>query len=384
MPEETIHPFNQDGLHLKAIHLGNFRNYDVFDYRNIGDLTIFTGPNAVGKTSIIEAIQLMTSLQSFRSTQTAQMVKWSEISSIVETHIVGDGRDLDLKLSIEDGHRRYELNGKKKSIQQLKGLLPAVIFTPDDLHLVKGSSSARRGSIDDLGSQLSKNFFSVKNDYAKLIKQKNQALKDAAEKAYIESINEVLLRVGAQLLAHRMVILGKVDPLLRYFYSAITGSNERVGIVYQPSWLSESEDGIWLYEKQRCLDEYRKSLEENFNQERIRQRAIIGPHTDSIWFTIDARNAVHYASQGQQRSIVLAYKLAELAIIQDMLDQRPILLLDDVMSELDENRRNAFMTFISDDIQTFITTTNVDYFNSAIKEKACLVQLPANKIEGRG
>lgn len=371
----------EDGLKLDSIHLRYFRNYERFEYDHIDDLTIFTGRNAVGKTNIIEAIQLMTSLQSFRCTKIFQAVNWDHEEALVTARFKSSTRDLELKMNIENGKRIYTLNNKKKSIQDLKGLLPSVIFTPNDLDLVKGSHSSRRAAIDSLASQLSKNFYSIKSDYSKLVKQKNQALNDMASSSYIESIDEILVKVGVQLLSHRTIIIQKIGYLFSELYTLITDATEKAAIVYLPFWIEKGSES-WVFDKNEAYDSFEKELFKRKEEERRRQKSLVGPHTDRIEFFLDGRDAVHFASQGQQRSVVLAYKLAELAVIQQTLNQRPILLLDDVMSELDDIRRTSFIDFISDDIQTFITTTNTSYFNDKMLEKAHVIHLPLQIFKG--
>ena len=179
-----------EGLRIDSVRLENFRNYERFSLSNLGALTILVGPNAVGKTSAIEAIQMVTACKSFRTNQFEQMQRWGCPHSSIDASIRGNGRNLDIHLSIDQGKRNYQLNGKNKRIQDLKGLLPAVSFSPDDLNLAKGAHSIRRSALDNLGSQLSKNFYAVKNDYAKLIKQKNKALKDELPDFYLDSIDD--------------------------------------------------------------------------------------------------------------------------------------------------------------------------------------------------
>ena len=377
------------GLQLKSLHLRSFRNYRSFDLEDIGRLTILIGPNAVGKTTVVEAIQMLTDLKSFRTARYGQMVRMGEEAAVVAGNLVGDGRDLDIRLSIRSGKRAYQLNGKNKAVQDLKGLLPAVTFSPDDLNLAKGSNTARRTAIDDLGSQLSKNFYAVKSDYAKLIKQKNRALKDEMPDTYIDSVDELLVRVGAQLMAHRMVILDKMRPSFVSLYQEISDGKETLDFAYIPSWENADIDNILdnggdlasvtldleRFDKEDAMERFSRALREQRERERAYGKSIVGPHADKISFLLDGRNQTHYSSQGQQRSIVLAFKLAEAAVIQDTLHQKPILLLDDVMSELDERRRQYFLQFISSEIQTFITTTNRDYFDGNILSRAEVVEL---------
>lgn len=364
-------------LYLSQLQVKNFRNWEDISLSFDSGLTIFVGANAVGKTSLIEAIQLNTALHSFRATNAAHMVKWGADIASIDTKIVSDHRTLDVLMTIKDGRRFYQLNGKGKRIVDLKGQLPAVSFIPDDLHLVKGSASARRDAIDSIGTQISRNFYSVRSDYMKLLKQKNQALKDEVSDDYLDSIDEVLVLVGVQLMSHRVTLLKTLQPYFEKFYQSLTQgsmSYEYAEMKYRPSWVEDIVEG-WEFDKKSALSEMRDSLRSLRAQERIRKRSLVGPHADFISFFINKHDAVHYASQGQQRSCVLAYKLAESATVQEILHQQPILLLDDVMSELDSYRRDCFMRLMSPYMQTYITTTNLEYFSQDMLRQAHIIQV---------
>ena len=374
-------------LRVESIDLRDFRNFREFSMRGIGPLTILVGPNAVGKTSVIEAIQMMTALRSFRTNQYSQMVRWESPAACVDAGLSGAGRSLEMSLSLREGKRVYSLNGKSKRVQDLKGLLPAVSFSPDDLNLVKGPDSNRREAVDALGAQLSKNFYAVKSDYAKLIRQRNRALKDGAPDAYIESIDDVLVLVAAQLVSYRLHIIGKMQPAFGDYYRDISGGAETLGVRYLPSWL-QGVDGVaglpdtFGFDKHECACALQRSLASRRGEERARGKTVVGPHADKLAFMLDGRDALHFSSQGQQRSIVLAFKLAEAAVINRTLDQRPVLLLDDVLSELDEARRRYFMGFISNDLQTFITTTNAECLSREVREQARIVNLDQEEVCG--
>ena len=361
-------------LRIQALELHNFRNYSHLQLNNIGNLSLFVGKNAIGKTSIIEAIQLVTALKSFRATHGSQLNMWGTNQSSVKANFSNGQRYLTERLEIIDGKRAYYLNDKKQNIQDIKGLVPAVVFTPDDLELVKGSHSIRRTSLDDLGSQLSKNFYVVKNDYQKLLRQKSQALKDEADKTFIYSINEVLAKVGAQFFVHRRTLCNKLSPFLESAYHSIVQNDEILQMSYIPHWTEEGHTATKEELEQHLFEQMNASIDE----ERSRKKNLIGPQTDEIVFYLNDQNSIHYASQGQQRSIVLAYKIAEANTIQEIRGQQPVLLLDDVMSELDESRRIAFMNFVQQDRQTFITTTNLSYFDEGLIKQADVYELPFN------
>ncbi|MBQ9068421.1 MAG: DNA replication/repair protein RecF, partial [Eggerthellaceae bacterium] len=191
-------------------------------------------------------------------------------------------------------------------------------------------------------------------------------------KEYLASMNEVIAKVGAQYYVHRSVLCSKIKPYLEKYYSQISNGSERVELCYLPSW-GTVEDSANREHIQRLLQD---SLDQREEEERARKKSVVGPHTDDIQFILDGENALHFASQGQQRSIVLAYKMAEASLIQEILGQKPLLLLDDVMSELDEHRRSCFVDFIGGKTQTFITTTNLSYFDDSLLKDAEVIKLP--------
>lgn len=347
--------------YIKDIKLENFRNYKRKKFSDFGEFNILVGPNAVGKTNVIEAIQLMTELSSFRHPRLSDIIlkgaEWSRIEANTEED--------NLSLFI-DNKKTYKLNYKNKNY---KGLYPSVTFTPDDLIMVKGGNSLKRDAIDSLGGQLSKNYYTVRKDYSKALRQKNKLLKETISNKTLQSINDVLVVTGAQLICYRHELLKKVEPILADFYKKITGSNEELSIAYEPSFVIDT------YERDTVRDNFKNSLEANILDEQNKRKSIIGPHADRIKFMLNEEDAQTFASQGQQRSIALAFKLTELQLIENILNKTPILLLDDVMSELDASRRKMLIEFVKDKTQVFVTTTNLDYFEKEALEKANIIEL---------
>lgn len=422
-------------LVVSSIAFRDFRSYRSLDLDGIGPLTVFVGPNAAGKTNIVEGIQLLTALSSFRHATAEQLVRNGAASARLVAH-VGDGsRSLEIALGIENGAKRYTLNGKPKRTPDLKGLVPAVTFTPDDLDLVKGAMGTRRAALDALGSQLSANHGVIRRDYERVIRYKNRLLKDDAPDDLLESINETLVTCGAQLVCYRAALFAKLVPELQERYARLAAppaapgvpagaapaparaaSEERDGeadrplarsnahaavggageapvlpttraggeclrACYVPSWVRAT--GPDAHVEPLARDDARAALSaalaERRADERQRRRALVGPHADRVEFLIDGADAALFGSQGQQRSIVLAFKLAEAAVIEEVLRQKPVLLLDDVMSELDVRRRAALMDYMADDVQTFITTTNLAYFEDDVLRRARVVEVPFGK-----
>ena len=373
-------------LRITNINFKNFRSYEEFRLSDLENLTVIVGQNAVGKTNIIEGIGLLTSLTSFRSATSAELLKNGTDFGRIFIDVTDGNRQLRIELLIEKGKRSYKLNGKPKRITDLKGLITSVTFTPDDLELVKGSHGKRRRSIDILGSQLNKNYYQITKDFEKVIRHKNKLLKDDASKDLIDSINELLIKVGAQLVVYRSTFFQRLLERMGPLYSKITGSGEELTGSYTPSWILEDDQQNEVLDsqtpkrveitKKEAIFQLSDSLKRLQSREISRNRTLIGPHRDHIDLFINGMNSSIFASQGQQRSIVLAWKLAEAQTIEDMTGQLPILLLDDVMSELDEVRRQSLVNFLSDEIQTFITTANINYFDEEILSRANVIKIP--------
>ena len=366
------------GLSIERISLVNFRSYDSLELDGLGGLTVFVGPNAVGKTNIVEAVELLTVQTSFRHPTNEELVKEGSEFSRISAVVSGDGRRLDLEMLVKEGRRNYSLNGKGKHAADLKGLLPSVVFTPDDLELAKGSMSKRRDALDDVGCQLSRNHYLIKKDYEKVIQHKNRLLKEEAGDDLLESINELLLTCGSQLCAYRSALFLRLSAEMESCYEQISGRRERLKACYVPSWEEYDPQIARTYSFGK--DEAREALSRKLcsceREERERRRSLVGPHLDKIDFFLDGKNVGSYASQGQQRSVVLAFKMAEAKVIQDMLSQKPVMLLDDVMSELDASRRRALVDFMSCGEQTIVTATNLAYFDDDMISSAQVVKLP--------
>lgn len=386
------------GLMLSDISFRNFRNYESFMLEDLGPLTILVGPNAVGKTNVIEGIQLLTSAASFRHPKVAHLVRSGTESAQVEGMVTDGSRELALSLVVSEGKRRHALNGKAKRPVDLKGLIPSVVFTPDDLGFVKGSRSVRLSALDNLGSQLSPNHYLIRRDYEKVVRYKNRLLKEDASDDLIASIDEMLVTCGAQLTCYRSALFEKLAPYIASYYSSLSEGRESFAAFYLPSWkaveapvLQEGivvecdagkggcqesvSGGLTSLSRGAAREAISRDLVKRAGEERMRRRALVGPHADQLGFVIDGRDAATFGSQGQQRSIVLAFKLAETALIHELIGQSPLLLLDDVMSELDEHRRAALVSFISAGMQTFVTTTNLSYFNRDLLAGAHVVEL---------
>ena len=368
-------------LRITDIAFRDFRSYERFELHDIGMLTVFAGPNAAGKTNIIEGIQLLTALATFRNAPIREMVRQGCETAVLDGRYADDARQLDVKVTLAEHAKRCTLNGKAKRAADLKGLMPSVTFTPDDLELVKGSMSKRRHSLDALGSQLHRNYYLIQKDYEKVVRHKNHLLKEGGDAALLASIDQMVVEVGSQLCCYRAALFEKLAVPLSRIYGEIAQGREALEAEYVPSWsLDDGGNAPVLAEPAKFTRaEARAALEEALArrgaEEMRRGRMLVGPQKDAVLFRIDGLNAESFGSQGQQRSIVLAWKLAEAAVIEEMLEQRPVLLLDDVMSELDGARREALVSYIARDVQTFITTANLQYFDGDMIAEAQVMRL---------
>ena len=373
-------------MRITDLALHRFRNYDDATIGPFGDLVIFHGPNAVGKTNLLEAIHLLTATTSFRHPQISQLIEQGSTTGRIQLNMTDGNRQLQVALTLEPGKKKFQVNGKAKSSSEVRGILPAITFVPDDLDIAKKSSSVRRNVLDDLGVQLSKNYDVVQRDYEKALRYKNRLLKYESSQVLIDAINETLLAVGAQLYCYRRALYERMIPFVADNYQAIAQSGEQFHAEYLPSWLrmqdrfphlsSIGQESAQTQEREE-IKTYIYDALQAFNCEETRaRRSFIGPHNDQITFFLSGNDASTYASQGQQRSIVLAWKLAEVQLVRQMLGVEPVLLLDDVMSELDESRRDLLVQAVGTEVQTFITSTDLTPFNRDLLSRAHLISLP--------
>ena len=214
-------------LSISHISFANFRSYERFDLDGIGPLTVLVGPNAVGKTNVVEGVQLLTAQSSFRHPPVEQLVRMGAPFARLTADATDGSRQLQLELRIAEGRKRFLLNGKGKRTADLKGLVPSVTFTPDDLELAKGSMAVRRAAIDALGSQLSANHYLIRRDYEKVLRHKNRLLKDEAPASLVAALDETLVMCGAQLACYRAALFEKLSERMASYYAEIADGRER-------------------------------------------------------------------------------------------------------------------------------------------------------------
>ncbi len=378
-------------LRVENIRLHEFRGYEDFSLGDLSSFVIIKGPNAVGKTNLVEALHLLTTGESFRAGKWGELVSWGQPACKVEATFRDEPRELAHAVVVEGEQHSFFVNGKKKRSSAFSESTAAVLFTPDDLQLVKASSACRRAEVDGIGKQLSRPYGKLLKDYRKCLKQRNALLKEDGVPAYVmQSWDESLIAAGAHLCAKRQALFARLAGEMERVYGEIS-QGEALAARYIPSWERFDEAGVQLgdpvapaegegpSDAEAIAEELGALARRVGDAERRRHTTLFGPHKDEIAFFINGKNARLFASQGQQRSIVLAEKIAALQAMEEISGRKPFLLLDDVMSELDETRRSCLASFFSTCAQTFVTTTNLGYFTDEVLDAARIVELP---IEG--
>lgn len=358
------------GLLVKELTLRDFRSFEEKVVGLAPATTILCGHNASGKTNTVEALQMLTAGYSFRRPTPAQLVREGTQTGRIEARLEGDGRVIDMRCDVAAGRRQFFRNGKRVQASDVSGTLMSVLFTPDDLQLVKRSASFRREELDDFGRQANRGFASVLSNYTRSIEQRNRLLKEERpDLALLDAWDASVALGGATLLHSRLRLFERLREKVCEVYGEI-GAGETLECRYE-STLGPDVLGL-------SRDELRDLFAERLTAARPddlrRQQTTVGPHRDDAVFLIDGRDARAFGSQGQQRSVVLALKMAEVLLSAEIVGDEPLLLLDDVMSELDERRRAAVTRFASRGVQTVITTTNLGYFDQALLTDAKVVR----------
>ena len=331
---------------IKKIKIYNFRNYKNEEINLEKNINIFYGKNAQGKTNIIEAIYLCGLGKSFRTNKDKEMIKLNENKSYVEVEFEKSDRDGKIKIELENKKNIYLNNIKLKKLSELLGNLNVVIFTPDDINILKGGPENRRRFLNIMISQLRPNYLNVLNLYKKTIEERNNYLRLIKEENKSEELldiwDEKLAEYAEKIVNYRKEFINKISNKIVEIHKNITNNNEEIKIEYLTD-CEKKEKYLNLLKQRRKLD-----IIKGFTTK--------GIHRDDFVIYINGNQVNVYGSQGQNRTVMLSLKLSELQIIYDEIGEYPILLLDDFMSELDKERRKNFLENIKNN-QVIITCT---------------------------
>ena len=331
---------------IKKIKIKNFRNYESEEINLEKNINIFYGQNAQGKTNIIESIFLCSLGKSFRTKKDKEMIKLNEQNALVEVEYEKSDRDGKIKIEIGNKKNIY-LNGIKiKKLSELLGNLNIVIFTPDDINILKGGPQNRRRFLDIMISQLRPNYMHILNLYIKTMEQRNIYLRQIKEEHKDENLldiwDEKLAEYAIKIYEYRKEFIKKIIKKLDIIHKNITNNAEQIELDY----ITECDS----------KEKYLKLLKERRKLDIIKGFTTKGVHRDDFMIYINKKDIKIFGSQGQNRTAMLSLKLAELQVIYDEIGEYPILLLDDFMSELDKTRRKNFLENI-EGTQVIITGT---------------------------
>ncbi len=349
-------------MFIKKLRLENFRNYKTLDLSFSKDFNIIYGDNGQGKTNIIESIFMCASGRSHRTSKDFELILIPEkFSSIgIELFKGNDNRLIEIFLK-KDEKKKILINEiPVKRVGDLMGNLNAVIFSPEDLMIIKEGPSLRRRFIDITISQLRPSYFFDLQQYLKILSQRNALLKQAQQNQSalktIDVWNYNLAATGARIIKNRLLFTEKLSRISEHKHSMITEGKEKLKITYSPSIKIDAYSDVKQIE-----NVFLKTLEESQEREIFKASTLHGPQRDDMELFLNGMNLRFYGSQGQQRTSVLSMKMSEIEIMKEETGEYPVLLLDDVMSELDLGRQQ-FLYKSLEDVQTFITCTDKSFF----------------------
>lgn len=337
-------------MKIKTLTLENYRNIEELSV-SFDNVNIIWGENAQGKTNLIEGLYLFTGSKSFRGAKDSQLIKFDCEKSRLQIEFEGNNRLQNAEIVI-DKRRTAVLNGiKKKSPAQLGDEIKAVVFSPVHLSMVKDGPAERRRFVDTALCQLKSNYRNLLKEYNRALVQRNALLKDIAKNPGLEDMlyiwNSNLAKSGAKIIYQRLKYLEALTPFVKDIFLGISGGNENIDLKYCGA-------GNFQTDLQQIEQTLLNAMNESRVADIVNKNTTKGPHRDDIEILINGNSAKVYGSQGQQRSCVLALKLAEASLLKQMTGVEPIALLDDVMSELDEKRQDYILNHIKD-WQVFIT-----------------------------
>lgn len=337
---------------IKSLELSHFRNYETLDLLFDKGTNILYGDNAQGKTNILEAIYLSATTKSHKGSKDKDVISFGEEESHIRTYLEKDGVEVKVDMHLRSNKSKgIAINGQKiKKAAELLGILNVVFFSPEDLSIIKNGPAERRRFVDMELCQLDSFYLYNLNHYNKIVNQRNKLLKDLYLNPSLRETLTIwdsqLVSFGGKIIERRRQFIEQLNDIIKEIHSKLSGGKEELVIQYEPD--VEIED-------------FEKKLKYNQERDIKLKQTSAGPHRDDFSFLIQDIDIRRFGSQGQQRTAALSLKLSEIELVKKMTKDTPVLLLDDVLSELDSNRQNYLLNSIGD-IQTIITCTGLDEF----------------------
>lgn len=362
-------------MKIKKIVLKNYRNYDSLEIDFNDNLNIIIGDNAQGKTNLLESIYVLAVTKSFLSITDKGLIKFDNKFSMIKGLLESNDSKDNLEILFNDNGKVVRINNKEiKKLSDYISKMNVVIFSTDNIRMFKESPGARRKYFNVQISQMNRKYLKLLNDYNVILRQRNEFLKiinlnKKSDIDYLEILDEKYIDISLEIYNYRNEYVDSINNYLDDMFSSITDNN---GLKLR--YVSNMDN-----DRKLLLDKLKKNL----NKEIMYKMTLIGPNRDDFCFYLDNKNLFLYGSQGQIRSAVLALKMSEVLLFTDKVGESPILLLDDMFSELDINKRNNILRHLINDVQTVITTTDIENISEDIRKKANVYKIENGKIISR-
>ena len=360
-------------MQIKKIKLQNYRNYDNFEIDLGQNLNIIIGNNAQGKTNLLESIYVLAVTKSFLSINDKGLIKFNNKFAKISGEITNNlSRNNKLEIIFSDKGKVVKVNGKEiKKLSDYISIVNVIIFSTDNIRIFKESPNSRRKYFNIEISQINKNYLKYLSEYNILLKQRNEFLKvmninKKSDLDYLDILNDKYVDLSIEISNYRKRYVDDINEYLSDMFKYITGMD---GLILKYHTNIDEDKSV-----------FKEKLTRNLSKELMYKMTLIGPNRDDFYFKLDDRNLSLYGSQGQMRSAVLALKLSEVKLFNDKTGDSPILLLDDIFSELDIEKRNNLLSTLSNNVQTVITTTDMENITEDIRKKANVYEIDDGNI----
>ncbi|MEC1717272.1 DNA replication/repair protein RecF [Schinkia azotoformans] len=369
-------------MFLTELSLTNYRNYKKTRLSFENKVNVILGENAQGKTNLMESIYVLAIAKSHRTSRDKELIKWDEEYAKIEGRVQKRMSALSLELVISNKGKKAKVNSlEQKKLSSYIGSLNVVMFAPEDLNLVKGSPQVRRRFIDIEIGQVMPVYMHDLNQYHHILQQRNHLLKQynrspEKNKVMLEILTTQLVEIAVKITNRRIHFLHLLQNWAEPIHKGISRGLETLKIQYNPS--VDVSEGIEL---SKMVEVYYEKFSKIKEKEIDRGITLAGPHRDDMQFFVNDKDVQVYGSQGQQRTTALSIKLAEIELIKSEVGEYPILLLDDVLSELDDYRQSHLLNTIQGKVQTFVTTTSVEGIDHETLKKAAKFYVTAGGVE---
>ena len=360
-------------MYLQKLYLKDYRSYEHLLFEPDPHLNILVGENATGKTNLLESIYYLAAGRSQRTHRDAELVRWGSDGFYIKASLLGSPvRHTVEFLYHKTKGKSFRVDGvRRNTLADVIGFANAVIFSPDDLTLLKGGPGGRRSFLDSEIGQVNRSYVRSLSRYNRILSQRNDVLRNLRKSRSSRSTEDLLLepwdlqlaRSGAAIVTVRLTMLHRWAAGARATYQEIAGPGEDLTMSYQCSFSGEIPLSMQDNDLSITNEDMEARLLDRLGESRVeevgRGYTVVGPHRDDLALFVSGRDARYFASQGQQRSVVLALRIAEVGWMKEEIKRPPLLLLDDVMSELDTGRAQRLARLVGSGVQTFITCTDL-------------------------